>query len=524
MTAREPEPEVSLRTWVAVTGAMLGAFMAVLDIQITNSSLANITGGIGATLDEASWISISYLVPEIIVIPLSGWLASAFGLRRYLVWNSGLFLASSVLCGSAWSLESLIVFRAIQGFTGGAFIPMASTMTLSMLAPSRQPVGFALFAMTAMFAPAIGPTVGGWITDTYSWPWIFYLNIFPGALFLAAIAWGLDASPTRFALLKSGDWPGIALMAAGLGSLTVFLEEGTRKDWFASVMITRLAVIAAVTLPLFVVVQLMRRKTEPLLNLRLFAQRNFAIGCVINFVLGLCLYSMMYLLPLYLAQVQGYSALQTGRTMIWVGLPQLVIMPFVPLLMRFIDKRVLIAFGFAAFAASGILMSRPTADFGHEQLILPQIIRALGLPVIMVPLLLVTTSETGTADAASASGIFNMLRNLGGSVGIALSSALLTRREQFHSHHVGETISLYNPLTRERLDEMMRSFEAAGIDPATAYDRAIGVLDIIVRKQSWLLAYGDSFHALAILLLGMIPLVFFCQRAPASAGGSALTH
>ncbi len=511
MTAVGCEPAVPLRTWVAVMGAMLGAFMAVLDIQITNSSLANITGGIGATLDEASWISISYLVPEIIVIPLSGWLASAFGLRRYLVWNSIVFLASSVLCGSAWSLESLIVFRAIQGFTGGAFIPMASTMTLSMLPPSKQPVGFALFAMTAMFAPAIGPTVGGWITDTYSWPWVFYLNLVPGAAFLAAIAWGLDPAPMRPALLKSGDWPGIALMAAGLGSLTVFLEEGTRKDWFGSPMITRLAVIAAVALPLFVIVQLMPRKTEPLLNLRLFMQRNFAIGCAINLVLGLCLYSMMYLLPLYLAQIQSYSALQTGRTMVWVGLPQLIMMPFVPMLMRFVDKRILIAAGFAAFAASGLLMSRPTADFGHEQLILPQIIRALGLPVIMVPLLLVTTSETGPADAASASGIFNMLRNLGGSIGIALSSALLTRREQFHSHHLGETISLYNPLTRERLDAMARVFEAGGLDPATANERAIGALDLIVRKQSWLLAYGDSFHALTILLLAMIPLVFFCR-------------
>ena len=519
MTVRGREPEVSWRTWVAVLGAMLGAFMAVLDIQITNSSLANITGGIGATLDEASWISISYLVPEIIVIPLCGWLASVFGLRRYLVWNSIFFLVSSVLCGSAWSMESLIVFRAIQGFTGGAFIPMASTMTLSMLPPSRQPVGFALFAMTAMFAPAIGPTVGGWITDTYSWPWVFYLNMVPGAAFLTAIAWGLDPAPMRPALLKSGDWPGIALMAAGLGSLTVFLEEGTRKDWFSSPMITRLAIVAAVSLPLFIVVQLMRRETEPLLNLRLFAERNFAIGCAINFVLGLCLYSMMYLLPLYLAQIQGYSALQTGRTMVWVGLPQLVIMPFIPLLMRFADKRVLIAAGFTAFAASGFLMSRPSADFGHEQLILPQIIRALGLPVIMVPLLLVTTSEVDPANAASASGIFNMLRNLGGSVGIALSSALLTRREQFHSHHLGETISLYNPFTRERLDAMAHVFEAAGIDPATAQERAVGALDLILRKQAYLLAYGDSFHALTLLLLAMIPLVFFCRRIGGAHGG-----
>ncbi len=514
---RVREPEVPLRTWVAVMGAMLGAFMAVLDIQITNSSLADITGGIGATLDEASWISISYLVPEIIVIPLCGWLASVFGLRRYLVWNSLIFLTSSVLCGSAWSLESLIVFRAVQGFTGGAFIPMASTLTLSMLPPSRRPMGFALFAMTAMFAPAIGPTVGGWITEVWGWPWVFYLNLVPGAAFLAAIAWGLDPEPARADLLRSADWAGIGLMAVGLGSLTVFLEEGTRKDWFSSPMIVQLAVVAAVALPLFVAVQLGRRKTEPLLNLQLFAERNFAIGSAINFVLGLCLYSMMYLLPLYLAQIQGYSALQTGRTMVWVGLPQLAVMPFVPLLMRFADKRALIAAGFAAFAASGMQMSGLSADFGHDQLVLPQIVRAIGLPVIMVPLLVVTTSRVAPADAASASGIFNMLRNLGGSVGIALSSALLTRREQFHSLRLGESVSLYHAATVERLDAMARVFEAGGADPAAAQERAVGALDLIVRKQAYLMAYNDSFHALTLLLLAMIPLVFLCRRDEAVA-------
>jgi DHA2 family multidrug resistance protein len=522
MTAQEDVTVVPLRTWVAVMGAMLGAFMAVLDIQITNASLANITSGVGATLDEGSWISISYLVPEIIVIPLCGWLASVFGLRRYLVWNSLLFLVFSVLCGSAWSLESLIVFRAVQGFTGGAFIPMASTMTLSMLPPAKQPLGFALFAMTAMFAPAIGPTIGGWITDTYSWPWVFYLNLVPGAAFFAAIAWGLDPSPKRLSLIKTGDWTGIGLMAVGLGSLTVFLEEGTRKDWFASPMIVRLAIAAAISLPAFIALQLLRRKTDPLLNLQLFAQRNFAIGSAINFVLGLCLYSMMYLLPLYLAQVQTYSALQIGETMVWVGLPQLVIMPFVPRLMRVFDRRVLIAAGFAAFAASGLLMSHLSADFGQEQLMLPQIIRALGLPVIMVPLLVLTTSGIDSANAASASGIFNMLRNLGGSVGIALSSALFTRREQFHSHHLGEMISLYNPLTRERLDSMSRAFEASGLDVATAQERAVGALDLIVRKQACLLAYSDAFFSLTLLVLAMIPLVFFCRKSTGEDAG--LSH
>lgn len=510
------EPRVPLRTWVAVGGAMLGSFMAVLDIQITNASLENITSGVGATLDEGSWISVSYLTAEIIVIPLCGWLSSVFGLRRYLVWNSALFLLFSVLCGAARTLDSLVVFRAAQGFTGGAFIPMASTMVITLLPPSKQPVGFAMFAMTAMFAPAIGPTVGGWITDAFGWPCVFYLNLLPGVVFLWAVGWGLAGSPARIDLLRRGDWAGITLMAAGLGCLTVLLEEGTRKDWFGSPMIVRLAVVAAVSLPAFVWLQLRLRRNAPIIDLRLFAERNFAIGCAINLILGLCLYSMMYLLPLYLAQIQSYSASQIGQTMMWVGLPQLVVMPFVPRLMKVFDARAMVAAGFLAFAASGYLMSHLTADFGRDQLIFPQIIRAVGLPIIMVPLMLITTGGISSGQAASASGLFNMLRNLGGSIGIALTSALLTRREKFHSQHLGEFVSAYNPLARERLEAVAQNLVGQGFDLAHAQERAVAIVDVLVRKESYLLAYSDSFFALSMLLLGTLALVFLCRKPAAS--------
>lgn len=515
---RAREDIVPLRTWIAVLGALLGAFMAVLDIQITNSSLQDITGGIGATLDEGSWISIAYLVPEIVVIPLCGWLASVFGLRRYLLWNSALFLIFSVCCGFARSLESMIAFRALQGFTGGALIPMASMMVLTMLPASKQALGFALFGLSAMFAPAIGPSIGGWLTDTYSWPWVFFLNLVPGALFFAGIAYGLDSTPAKWHLLKKGDWSGIIFMALGLGSLTIFLEEGTRKDWFGSPMITHLAIITAIALPIFIILQFRRRNVTPLVNLHLFAQRNFAIGSLVNLVIGLALYGIIYLLSLYLAQIQRYNALEIGRTMMWVGLPQLAIMPLVPLLTKWIDKRVLVAIGIAVFAFSGTLMSYLTTDFGHDQLILPQVVRALGLPLVIVPLSLITTGGVGKANAASASGLFNMLRNLGGSIGIALLSALLTWREHFHSNRLGEAISAYNPLTRERLDTLAQLFTTQGLDVVTAQDRAVGLLDAGVRHQAYLLAFNDCFHVVAILLFAMVPLILMCRK---TVGGDA---
>ena len=511
----------NLRNWVAVLGSLLGAFMAVLDIQISNSSLQNITGGIGATLDEGSWVSLSYLVPEIVVIPLCGWLAQVFGIRRYLIWNSLLFLVFSICCGFAWNLSSMIVFRALQGFTGGALIPMASTMILLKLPADKQPVGFALFGLSAMFAPAIGPTVGGWITENYSWPWIFYINLVPGIILVAAIAWGLDAAPARLPLLKKGDWAGIVFMALGLGSLTVFLEEGTREDWFGSEFITRLAIIAAIALPVFVAIELMRQKITPVVNLRLFARRNFLLGSIVNLVLGLCLYGFMYLLPVYLAQIQGYNAMQIGSTMMWVGLPQLVVMPFMPRLMQWFDKRAIVAFGLALFGLSAMMMSTMTAETAHDQLVLPQIVRALGLTCIIVPLSLITTGGIETQNAASASGLFNMLRNLGGSIGIAMLSALLTRREHFHSHHLGEAVSLYNPLTQERIAAITQNLITQGFDAVGAQDRAIHLLDATVRKQAFILAFNDCFHVAGLLLLAMIPLIFLCTKTSGSSAAGA---
>jgi DHA2 family multidrug resistance protein len=222
-----------------------------------------------------------------------------------------------------------------------------------------------------MFAPAIGPTIGGWITENYSWPWIFYINLVPGIILISAIAYGLDASPMRLPMLKKGDWTGILFMALGLGSLTVFLEEGTRKDWFGSVYITRLAIVTAIALPVFVIIELMRKKITPIVNLRLFARRNFLLGSMVNLVLGLCLYGFMYLLPVYLVQIQGYNAMQIGSTMMWVGLPQLVVMPFMPVLMKWIDKRAVVAFGLGMFGLSAMMMSGMTAETAHDQLVLP---------------------------------------------------------------------------------------------------------------------------------------------------------
>ena len=511
LEAVAPGERVSLRDWVALMGAMLGAFMAVLDIQITNASLNDILGSLGATLEEGSWVSTSYLVAEIIVIPLTGWLSDVFSARRYLLANAALFLVFSMACAWAWSLESMIVFRALQGFTGGVLIPMAFNLVLKLLPAAKRGLGFALFGMTATFAPAIGPTIGGWLTDNYGWPAIFYLNLVPGVLLMSAVAWGLAPGKPRLALLRRGDWGGIGAMAIGLGSLIVFLEEGNRNDWLNSKFIVLLALTAATFLSVCVVIELKRR--EPFINLRLLADRNFGIGTVISTAFGVGMYGAMYLLPVYLAQVQGYNAQQIGWTIIWSGAPQLLMMPVAAALLRWFDARLLLTLGLALFSGSSFMNAAMTNLTAYDQLILAQLVRAMGMPLVIVPLTSLATGHIGPQQAGSASALYNMFRNLGGSIGIALLATQLDLREKFHSVRLGEAVSLFHPATNERLDTLTQQFIARGAEAVAAAQQAVGALAGTVRREAYVMAYADCFYLIGVLLLAMVLLVWMCGGA-----------
>jgi MFS transporter, DHA2 family, multidrug resistance protein len=309
-------------------------------------------------------------------------------------------------------------------------------------------------------------------------------------------------------------------MATGLTALTIFLEEGERRDWFGSTLITRAACVAAVMLVAFIVIELWLAP-RPLINLRLLGRRNFAFGSVINVALGVGLYASTFVLPLYLTQVQGYNSLQIGRTIMWAGVPQLFLMPMVPKLMSHFDSRWLIAIGLCIFGGSCFLNYYLSADVAYDQLRLSQVLRAVGQPLVMVPVSALAMVGIEPANAGSASGLFNMMRNLGGSVGIALSSAFLTQREQLHSNRLGELISTYSPLTRERLDTVARGFVAHGSDPATAARMALGALDGAVRKQAFLQAYGDCFLLIGATLLAATTAVLFCKRPAGAVEGAA---
>ena len=514
-----PRARASVRDWVAFCGAALGAFMAVLDIQITNSSLADIQGTLGASLDEGSWISTGYLIAEIIVIPMTGWLSGVFGLRRYLVVNALIFLVFSVLCGLATSLPEMILFRVGQGFTGGVLIPTAFTILLLRIPPAQRGLASAIFGMTVTFAPAIGPTVGGWLTDTYSWHAIFYINVIPGLALAGMVWWGLAPQPMQLGRLARGDWGGITCMAIGLGSLEYMLEEGQRKDWFGDDRIVLAGVLAAVFLTAFLVIQLTRK--EPLLELRLLRKRSLGVACGINMLSGLGLYGSIYVLPLYLSQVQGYNALQIGEVQMWMGLPQLLVLPFVPRIMRRVDSRLVLAFGIGLFAASCLMNGFDmNADTGIDQLKWSQLVRAAGQPFIISPLSQMATVGILPAQAGQASALFNAMRNLGGSVGIAALATLAQHREQFHFSILAERLTRNSLLLADRLDRMAHAVGRMSGNAAASNAPSVALLARQVRRQATVMSYADCFTVIgAMLLLSLIGIAFLQRAAPGGGGG-----
>ncbi|MCK0206717.1 DHA2 family efflux MFS transporter permease subunit [Starkeya koreensis] len=501
----------SLTTWVAVCGCMLGALIAVLDIQITNSSLPQIEGGIGTGSDNGTWISTSYLIGEIIMIPLTDYFTRVFGFRRFILGATCLFLVFSVACAFATTLNQMIASRGLQGFFGGCLIPLAFTSVLTRLPAHQRPIGLAAFALTATFGPAIGPTIGGYLTEQYGWPTIFFINLIPGAVMLGLLIPTLEKSPMRLSLLREGDWWGIAFMAVGLACLQTVLDEGNKDDWFGSPLIVRLSVVAALCLAIFIVIEF--KVEKPILQLRLLARRNFALGIVANTIVGFALFGSVYVLPTYLDAVQGYSAQQIGAVLGWVGLPQLLIIPFVPALMKRIDARLMVMIGLAIFAASCFMNTHLSFDDGGDQLMTTNIVRALGQAIVLSPLANITMSGMPAEFSGQASGLFNMMRSLGGAIGTAILATIITKREQFHSNIIGQSVTPYGDTVRDFLARTQHYFMSRGMtDPASAYHQAQVLLGQEVHQQALIMGFSDTFAVLGAVLLVAALAVAFTRR------------
>lgn len=510
---------VSARTWLAVVGATIGAFMAVLNIQLVGAALPDIRGALGLVAEDGAWIVTSYLVAEIVVIPLTGWLARAFSPRRYLIASAALFLAFSAGCAFAQDLGQMIGLRILQGMAGGVLIPMAFSLVMTLLPPSRQPVGLAIFSLATTFAPAIGPTIGGWITGNWGWHHVFLLNLLPGGLMLGLLWSSLERQPMQLDLLRRGDWPGIAAMAVGLGALQVVLEEGAREDWFESPFIAGLAAVALVALALFVRIEL--RSAHPLLDLRLLGRRNFGAGVIAMLVMGAVSCGSVFIQPPYLARVQGYGAEQIGEVLAWTALPQLLLIPFVPALMRLVDARVLVALGLGLFACSNLMLAGLDAGVAADQLLLPNVLRAMGQALAMTPLAALATAGLAKADAGSASALLNVTRNMGGAMSIAGLQAFLAERERFHFDVVGQSVSLFDENTRRYLDGLARYFVEQGVvDGAVAWQKAVAVVAGMAHDQAYVMAVGDAYGLLGVALVLALLLAMLLRKPAALPAGA----
>ena len=506
-------------TWIAVLAAMIGSFMAILNIQITNASLLNIEGGIGTGVDNGSWISTSYLIGEIVVIPLTDYLSRVFSFRRYMLASATLFAVFSVACAFTHDLPSMIAMRGLQGFAGGVLIPMAFTLVLTKLPKPQQPVGLAIFALSVTFAPAIGPTIGGYLTENYGWQTIFFVNVLPTMAMVSALYLTLERQPMQLSLLKEGDWVGIFTMAIGLSALQTVLEEGNKDDWFSSPFILRLAAVALVSLSLFVWIELTIAK--PLIRLRLLMQRNFGFGTIATTLLGFALFGSVYIIPAYLGQAQHYNAEQIGAVLAWTGLPQLLLIPLVPRLMQRVDTRYIAIVGLLIFAYSCFMNTQMSLDYAGDQLWIPNIVRAIGQALVLTPLTSVATGDIAPQDAAAASGISNMLRNLGGAIGTALLATLITKREQFHSNIIGQSVTLGREEVRSRIAQLTDFFMNHGVpDPAAAHQQAIIALGNAVKRQALVMGFSDTFAAIGVVLVLAAVAVAFTRKVKASGAGA----
>jgi DHA2 family multidrug resistance protein len=497
-----------------------GGFMALLDIQIVASSLQDIGGGLSAAQDEIGWVQTAYLIAEIIVIPLSGWLTRVFSTRWLFAASAAGFTVTSLLCGLAWNIESMIVFRALQGLLGASMIPTMFTSSFYFFQGPRRVYSAAVIGTIASVAPTLGPVIGGWITDTLNWHWLFYVNLLPGIVVTILAALLVRIDEPNWKLLRDADYLGIALLAVALGTLEYVLEEGSRWNWFDDATIRNCAWVAAIAGVLFVVRSL--TFARPVVDLRALGNRNFALGCFLSFVTGIGIFSTIYLTPLFLGYVRGFSAWQTGVAIFSTGAASLTGVPVYILLARQFDTRWLMMFGLALFGFSMWSFSFITHDWGGDQLLLPQILRGFPQVFAVAPAVTLGLGSLPPERLKYASGLFNMMRNLGGAVGIAVCGAILNARTNFHFDGIAYHLTPANGAMTRMVDSIAHRYGALPGSLDAGHAAALKELWHLVYREASTLAFADAFHAIMLAFIAATLLVpFLRQVAPVKAPSPA---
>lgn len=513
-----PAPPV-INPWIIAVAVMLSTFMEVLDTTVVNVSLPHIAGSLSATVDESTWTLTSYLVSNAIILPITGWLANYFGRKRLLMLSVIGFTGASFLCGLAPNLGFLVFFRVIQGACGGGLQPISQAVLLESFPPRDRGKAMGFWGLGIVVAPMLGPVLGGWLTDSYSWRWVFYINVPIGIASIIMTKLFIFDPPYIRRTSSRVDYWGIGMLAVGIGALQVVLDKGQEKDWFGTHWITALALLSTILLTTFVIYELVAE--HPVVNLRVFRNRSYSIGTIMMSILGVGLYGSTVLIPLVLQTLLGYPALQAGIAMAPRGFGSFVAMPVVGLILTRFDSRKLLALGVGVCALTLIQFSRLNLSAGYWEFFWPQIFMGLSLGFVFVPLTTVTMDPIPKESMGNATSLFNLVRNLGGSIGISAVDTMQVRREQVHIGVLGAHVNALNLGSLQTLQQLKGYFSAIGADPVTAAHRAYAAVWGMVLRQAAMLSYNEVFRILGVLFLLMLPMIFLMRKPKGHGPGMA---
>jgi DHA2 family multidrug resistance protein len=515
--------------WLIALTVAMAAFMEVLDTSIANVALRHIAGSLSAGQDEANWVLTSYLVANAVVLPVSGWLATVIGRKRFYLFCLVTFSTCSLMCGISTSLGMLVFFRLLQGASGAGLVPVAQAILADAFPPAKRGVAFAVYGIAVVFAPAVGPTLGGWITDNFSWHWVFLINVPIGALVMLASLRLVTDSPEEIAererKLHGGlkiDYVGIALLAIGLGSLQMVLEEGNRNDWFGSRFIIFFAITSAVALFICFFWEILQ--SEPIVDIELFKSRNFSLANILMFMTGVVLFCTTALMPMFLQTILGYTATLAGTALTPGGFTIVLMMPVVGILIARVDARYLIALGVLLTAFGLYHTTRFTSDIDYSTAMWARIFQSLGLAFLFVPIN--TAGYVGVPKAKSneVASLMSLSRNLGGSVGIALTTTMVARRAQYHQSVLTGHLSPYDTPYRVTLQNLIHMFMSKGADAVGAAKQAQGAIYAQLQRQATTLAFNDVFLILSVSFILLLPVIFMMKRNKPGEGGGGMAH
>ncbi len=493
--------------WLVAITVMIPTLIEIIDISVVNVSLDHIRGSLSAGIDESTWAITSYLVSNAIVIPIAGWLSRLFGRKNYLIASISMFTISSFLCGSAWSLRSLVIFRIIQGIGGGALQPLSQSILLEVFPPAKHGMAMAIFGIGIMFGPIIGPLLGGWITDNWSWRWIFYINVPIGIISILLSLFVIHDPPYMKRVKMKIDYMGLMLLATGLGSLQFVLDKGQSEDWFSSPLIITFTIISAISLMLFVIIELFSK--NPIINLRLFKDRTFTTGNILMFFAFFNLFGSIVLLPIYLQTLMGYTSFLAGLVL---GPGGIATMFALPIAGRFVEKRnpkIILTLGILICALSTYMMSKFNLHADFFNLSIPRIVLGIGMGFLFIPLTTMTLSHIPKEKMTEATAMYNLLRNIGGSFGVAFVTTMLARRAQVHHLRILEHLTPFDRTYMEVKRYITDLLHFKGM----SYINPDGLIYGELLRQANMNAFNDAFYLLSVLMIIILPMVLLMKRA-----------